>query len=204
MPSDVPGMSIFTVTRLPSKKVRSAPSFCANAGAARAMRHPAAHDAIVTLLRIRVCPNSVNDALPDLFRLQPILVENRPQHLIHLFAIPHERLPKDPFFHGADLLQRAVAAAVSNRRPCLEAMHADGLEREVHDELCAFLEDSRAPERRANRKTPFRGAEPRLGPPDLEDADGRVEPLHRHRKAQIGAGRPLPDRPGDEALEAFN
>src|SRR3989442_2715945 len=163
MPSDVPGMSIFTVTRLPSKKARSASSFCANAGAARAMRHPAAHDAIVTLLRIRVCLDSVNNALPDLLRLQPILVENRPQHLIQLLAIPHERLTKNPFLHRADLLQRAVAATVPDRRTCLEAMHADCFEREVDDELGAFLEDSRAPEGRADRESPFRGAEPRFG-----------------------------------------
>src|SRR6059036_2900791 len=49
----------------------------------------------------------------------------------------------------------------------------------------------------------IRETEPRFGLTDLEDADGRVEPFHRHREAHIGAGRPLPERPGNEAFEAF-
>ena len=75
---------------------------------------------------------------------------------------------------------------------------------ELEDELGAFLKHAGAPERRADGEAPLRGAEARLGLAHLEDPDRRVEALHRDREAGIRAGRPLPQRPRDEALEAFN
>ena len=67
----------------------------------------------------------------------PVLVENRPQRLIQVLAVLQERLAKDAFLHGADLPQRAVAAAVADRRARLEPVHADRLEREADDQQFA-------------------------------------------------------------------
>jgi hypothetical protein len=43
---------------------------------------------------------------------EPILVENRPEHLVVILAVAKERTTQHAFLHGADLPERAVAAAV--------------------------------------------------------------------------------------------
>ena len=83
-------------------------------------------------------------------------------------------------------------------------MHADRLERELHHEPRALLEEAGAPERRPERKAPFRGGESRFGRTELEDADGRIGVDERDRKAGVGARRALPRRPHDEPLEGFD
>ena len=67
------------------------------------------------------------------------------------------------------------------------------VEREVDDQLRAFLEHARAPERRADREAPLGGAEARLELAHLEDADRRVDAVRRDREAGVGAGRALRD-----------
>src|SRR2546425_1070625 len=134
----------------------------------------------------------------------PVLVENRVQHLIEVTAIVEERLAQDRFPHRAQLLQRAVPATVLHRGTRLEAVHAERLERELDHQLGAVLEPAGAPERRSDREAPFGGREGRGELPDLEDPNRRVVTLQRHREARVSADATLPDRPRNEALEAFN
>src|SRR3954465_11507542 len=92
----------------------------------------------------------------------PVLVENRPQHLVEVLTVLQERLPQYAFLHRAHLAERAVAAAVTDRRARPQTGHADRAEREADQQLRAVLEHARAPERRSDREPPLRGAEPGL------------------------------------------
>src|SRR5450759_2352684 len=146
----------------------------------------------------------VNARAPhDALRL-PILVQNRPEGLVEIFAVAEERLAQDAFLHRANLPQGAVAATVEDRRAGLEAVRVDGVERKVDDHARAVHAPARAPERRANRESPLGRAEARLQLPHLEDPDGRVHPVGHHREAGVVACGALAVRPRDEPLEAFN
>src|SRR4051812_24076469 len=70
----------------------------------------------------------------------PILVEDGPQGLVEVLAVAQERLAQDALLDGADLPQRAVAAAVGDRRTRLEPVRLHGVEREVDHELRAVRE----------------------------------------------------------------
>src|ERR1043166_7181537 len=101
----------------------------------------------------RTMPASVDDGgSPTQLRASPVLGEDRPERLIEVLAVAQEGLAQDPLARGADLPQRAVAAAVQDRRACLEAVRANRLERELHGELRAVDEHARAPELRGDRK----------------------------------------------------
>src|SRR3954447_19222371 len=80
----------------------------------------------------------------------PVLRENRPERLIEVLAVAQERLAQDALARRADLPQRAVAAAVQHRRPRLEPVRADRVERELHDELRAVAEHAGPPELAGN------------------------------------------------------
>src|SRR5579871_3122449 len=89
----------------------------------------------------------------------PFGLENRVQRLIEALAATDERLAEYAFLHGADLQQRAVAAAVEHGRARLEAARAQRVEDELQHERRALGEDAAAPERRAERKAPLRDIE---------------------------------------------
>ena len=110
-------------------------------------------------------------------RVTPVVLENRVKALIEILPVAQERLSEDALLDGADLQQRAVAAAVLHCRARLEPMDAERVERELENQLGALLKNAGAPERRADRESPFRGVETRLGLAHLEDPDRRVEPL---------------------------
>ena len=84
-------------------------------------------------------------------------------------------------------------------------MHADRFERELDHQLGAFLEDRRCP------RTPTRCAKPHSAVPNPGSSSRSWKiPIavsvlvERHREAGIRPGRALPQRPGDEPLEAFD
>ena len=54
-----------------------------------------------------------------------VVGEDRPERLIEIHAVSQKRPVQDAFLRRAELLQRAVAAAVLERRARLEPMHAD-------------------------------------------------------------------------------
>ena len=66
-----------------------------------------------------------------------------------------ERLPEVRLRHRAELQQRAVAAAVLDRRARFEASHADRVEREVRHELGGVLEGAGAPVGRSDDESPL-------------------------------------------------
>src|SRR5687768_3161785 len=83
----------------------------------------------------RVVPNRSlvdGDRLPASQHF-PVFGEDRPEVLVEVFAVSQEGLAQHTFAHRTDFAERAVAAAVSDSRTCLEAMHADRLEREVEN-----------------------------------------------------------------------
>src|SRR5262245_23528994 len=86
----------------------------------------------------------------------PVLREHRPHHLVVVLAAPDERAPQNAFLNGADLAERAVAAAVQHHRSCLEPDDADGLERKVEHLCRAGHEEPGAPIGRSQRETPLR------------------------------------------------
>src|SRR5688500_18874121 len=61
----------------------------------------------------------------------PVFIQDRVNHLIVVLAISQERAAQQPLLDRANLSQRAVAAAVLNRRARLEPMNADGVECEI-------------------------------------------------------------------------
>src|SRR6188472_422548 len=119
-------------------------------------------------------------------------------------TVTAERAAQDAFLDRADLAQRAVAAAVGDRRAGFEAMHADRVDREVDDHAGALGEDSRAPELRADRETPLGRQEARFERTQLEDADRGRHAVGHDREAGIVAGLALTVRPHDEALETLD
>src|SRR6185295_16582145 len=91
-------------------------------------------------------PRLVNDPGPgDRTSLAPRGGEDRPVGLIHVDAVAEERAAKHRFLHRAQLLQRAVAAAVLDRRFGFQAADAEDVEREVEHQVRAVREDARAP-----------------------------------------------------------
>src|SRR5437867_5040275 len=126
----------------------------------------------------------LHHAAPMTVRL-PVLVQNRPEHLVQIFPVLEERLAQHALLNGADLTERAVAAAVADRCPRLQAVNADGLERETHHELGSFLKDPGPPERRPDRESPLRRAEPGIQLAQLEDTDRRIRALQSDREARI-------------------
>src|SRR6059036_2499059 len=118
------------------------------------------------------------------------------------FAIGSPFWGTGAFADGAKLVLDFVFETIGVHR--LEAVHADGLEREVEHELGAVRERSRSPERRPNREAPLRGSPSRLDLPDLEDPDRGIHPVGHDGEAGVGSCRALPIRPHDEALEALD
>src|SRR5579872_1775463 len=145
----------------------------------------------------------VNAARPDDLAGLAVVREDRPERLIQILAVLEERLPEHAFLNGAELPQRAGAAAVAQGRARLEALHAHRVEREVEDQLRRFLEHPGAPVAGADREAPLGVLERCIELADLDDADGGVVARGRHGEADVLAGDPLADRPLDEALEAF-
>ena len=71
-------------------------------------------------------------------RFLPVGLEQRVERLIEIMTVALERPAQDPFLHGAELLKRAVAAAVQDRRARFQTMHAERLEHELEHELRAL------------------------------------------------------------------
>ena len=71
--------------------------------------------------------------------------EDRPERLIEVDAVSQERTLQDAFLRRAELVQRAVAPAVLERRARLEPVHADHIEHEIEDELGGIHEEAAAP-----------------------------------------------------------
>src|SRR5689334_3303902 len=82
-------------------------------------------------------------------------VDDGVERLVESHASARERSAQHALLHRADFPQRAVAAAVRHRGSRLETPHADHVEREVEHEPRALLEESRSPERRPDRESPF-------------------------------------------------
>src|SRR5438046_884178 len=68
----------------------------------------------------------------------PVVLQQRPQHLIHVLASVADRAAKNPLLHGAQLPQRAVRASVLQQHARLETMRADRAERERRDQPRGF------------------------------------------------------------------
>src|SRR6476646_12083759 len=115
----------------------------------------------------------------------PVGVEQRVERLIEVPSVAEERPAQNAFLHRAQLLQRAVAAAVQDRGARFEAMHAERVENEFEHELRAVLKHPGAPERLAQRKSPLGVLKPLPEIPHLEDADRGVEAAERDREAHV-------------------
>ena len=134
-------------------------------------------------------------------RVPPIVGEDRPERLIEVDAVSQKRTLQHAFLRRAELVERAVAAAVLECRTRLEPVHPDHIEREVEDERGGLHEQAAAPVLRAQREAPLGDVERRLKRPDLEQADNRVGVLERDPERERLSGFTLPLRPRDELLE---
>src|SRR5438552_3340535 len=93
--------------------------------------------------------------------LAPILLEQRPQHLIDVLAVAAGRPPQNALFDGAELPERGVAAAVLEQHARFEPSRADRAEREGSDEADRFDENTGAARRRRHGAFPLRHFESR-------------------------------------------
>ena len=73
----------------------------------------------------RESPGLMDPGTPHRLRPAPVLVEDRPQRLVEVFAVAEERLAQDALLLRAHLAERAVAATVRDRSPRLEPVRAD-------------------------------------------------------------------------------
>src|SRR5258706_3141825 len=96
-----------------------------------------------------------------LLSLLPVLLKDRPQHLIQIVSVTEEGVAENPFALGADLPERAITATVAQRRTRLESVRAEHVKREVEDEFRRLGEDPGTPEFRTQREAPVSRAESR-------------------------------------------
>src|SRR5262245_31490922 len=82
-------------------------------------------------------------------------------------------------------------------------MHAHRAERESKRKRRSVLEQTPAPERRAERKSPFGGAGPLDDRANLKDADGRIGRRKCHGEARVPPRPSLIRSPADESFEAL-
>src|SRR5262249_33706203 len=141
---------------------------------------------------------------PRRLGLQPILVDDRPQQLIQVLAIAKERLPQHALAPGAELAQRAVAAAVQRRRTRFQPMNPDDQEPVVERQRGAVEERACAPELAGEREAPFGRSEVRLERANLHQPDRNVGGPRHDRVADVLPRGALAMRPRDEPLEAFH
>src|SRR5262247_4078057 len=136
----------------------------------------------------------------DDFDALPVLGQEGPERLIEILAAPAERSSQHRFLHGADLLERAVAAAVLERRARLEASRADDLERKVDDEVGAVREDASSPVLVGDRESPLGRPEVGIECAHLEETDRAIRAARHDREADVLAERALAMRPRNEPL----
>ncbi len=98
--------------------------------------------------------------------------------------------------------QGAVAALVAGGGARLQPMRTHRAERESKRKRRSVLEQAPAPERRAERKSPFGGAGPLFDQANLKDADGRIGRRKRHGEARVPPRTLLIRGPADESFEA--
>src|SRR5438876_10492063 len=104
--------------------------------------------------------------------LTPVLLQQRPEHLIDVVAVPANRAAQNPFLDGAELPQRRVAATVLEQHARLEPPRPDGVEGKGSNQTDRFDEDTVASRRRRHRTFPFRHFKCGIKPPNLDEADG--------------------------------
>jgi len=136
--------------------------------------------------------------------LTPGIDQQRPARLIQINTVAEEGTSQDGLLQHTELLERAVAATVSDGGLGLHPMHVKRVEREIENEVRGVHEDARAPKRGTQRESPFSGMETRRNRADLEQTDDGVGALDRHSVGNGFALVTLADRPGDELLETFD
>ena len=112
--------------------------------------------------------------------------------MIEIHTVAQERAAKHRFLNRAELLQRAVAAPVLQRRARFDPVNAKNIESEVEYELGGVHEDALAPEIGAEREAPFSDVEGGLQRPNLEETNDGIRILQhdakRDRLALLHAG----------------
>src|SRR6187401_1895685 len=91
--------------------------------------------------------------------LAPILFEERPQHLINVFAVQPSRAAQDAFLDRAEFAEGGVRASVLHQHPRLKPPYADRTEREGSNQADGFEKDAGAARRGGQRAFPFGGLE---------------------------------------------
>src|SRR5450830_215306 len=81
----------------------------------------------------------MNGPLPHGPGAAPLVIEDRPQGLVEILAVPVERLAEYPFLHGTDFSERAITATVADGGARFETVDAHGLECKLHHEFRSFL-----------------------------------------------------------------
>ena len=129
---------------------------------------------------------SVNDArTPDGLGLQPFVLQDGPERLVQILAVPDERPAQHAFLHGAELPQRAVAAAVLHAARASSRCTPSTRRR---SRPSASRRRGRCPcPRTATPSANPHSAVPNAGSSDahLEDPDRRVRAVRHDREAHI-------------------
>src|SRR6188768_2460071 len=103
--------------------------------------------------------------------LAPILFEERPEHLINVFAVQPGRAAQDAFFDCAEFPESGVRAPVLHKHPRLQPPDPDLTERKGPDQTDGFEKDTGAARRRGQRAFPLGGLESRIHSTNLNQAD---------------------------------
>ena len=135
--------------------------------------------------------------------LAPVVLADRPDHLIVIDAIAQERSAQHAFAGRPQLLQRAVAAAAADRRARFQPVDAHVGKDEPEDLLRSRLKIA-VPQKLEPMAAPIRQGRS----PATACAPGRCRspgrPAGADAESDVAAGAALTLGPGDEPLEALD
>src|SRR6267154_4646429 len=126
--------------------------------------------------------------------LTPVLLQQRPEHLIDVLPFTANRAAENPFLDGAELPERRVAAAILKQHARLEPPRADRVEGKGSHQTDCFEEDTAASRRRRHGAFPLADFKRGIKPSNLNEADGRACRSGGYRVREGLAGRAFTQR----------
>ena len=113
-----------------------------------------------------------------------------------------ESAAEHALFFRAEFFEHSIPAQVHVDGASLEPVDAEVRKHRIEHQARATFEQTAAPERRSEREAPFRGREPALDRPHLNDADGPSRAGRNQAEAGDLAATPFRVRPANESMES--
>src|SRR5262245_32464146 len=133
-------------------------------------------------------------------QIAPVFLQQRPEHLVHIFAAAPDRLAQHAFLDGAEFSKGAIRAAVLERDASLETMHTNRAERERSNQPCGFEKHAGAAPRRRDRAFPLGALPAEVDLSGLYEADDRAGGTDGDDVRERGARRALAAGAVDQLL----